>query len=200
MKNIILIALILISANTYSQVGRVGAPSSASKDRSTNATTIIDYSRYEVHGGSHYYVCGYSVVASGDSLDFQLTTSNTRKWIHMTFQIEGTQETTIEIFETATVASDGDAITAYNNNRNSSNTTSLTLLQEGGTVSAIGTLIYSELIGVAGNPTQARQGISERDNEIILKQNTTYRFVLTSGGNDNNMSYCGEWYEHTNKN
>ncbi len=170
------------------------------RDKTTNAMKSISYEHYEIHGGSHFFVCGESTVASGDSLDFQLTTSNTTKWIHMTFEFEGTQETLMEIFETATVATDGSAVTAYNNDRNSAKTTTLSLLQAGGTVTAPGTLIYSQRVGVAGNPLRSKTGASKRDNEIILKQNVTYRFVFTSGGNGNNLSYCGEWYEHTNKN
>ena len=168
-------------------------------DNATWAVNAITYEHHEIHDGNHYYVCDASTVASGDSLDFQLTTPNTTKWLHMTFNIEGTQQTTIEIFEDANVDSDGNAVTAYNNDRNSANTTDLVLIQEGGTVNSVGTIIYTQTFGVAGNPNRAKQGIDDRDKEIILKQNSTYRFVITSGGNGNVITYCGEWYEHTNK-
>ena len=116
----------------------------------------------------------------------------------MIFEFQGTQQTTMEIFEGAAVGV-GSAVTARNNNRNSDNTTALTMLQTGGAVSTAGTSIYSQSVGVAGNVNRARMGLAERDNEIILKQNTTYRFVFTSAGNDNLLSYCGEWYEHTTR-
>lgn len=34
----------------------------------------------------------------------------------------------------------------------------------------------------------------------ILKQNSTYRFVFESHVDNVVLDYCGEWYEHTNKN
>lgn len=191
-----------LSANTRKQLKITPYDSLGNKmwDAETGAMMSITYEHHEIHSGSHFYNCGYSTLASGDSLDFQVTTPNTSEWAHMTFQFEGTQQTIIEVFEGASVDADGTPVTAYNNDRNSAHTTSFTLLQEGGTVNTVGTLIYSQSVGVAGNANKAQQGFSDRQKELILKQNTTYRFVVTSGGSGNLVAYCGEWYEHTNKN
>jgi len=168
-------------------------------DPATNNVQIIDQEHHEIHEGGHFFVCGETTLGSGSTVDFQLTTPNTTKWVHMTFSFESTQEVLLEIYEDADVDSDGGAVTAYNNNRNSSNTTSLVLLQTDGTVNTVGTKILAQRSGVAGNVNKARQGVGSRDNELILKQNSTYRFIFTSGGASNNFSYCGEWYEHQNK-
>jgi len=117
----------------------------------------------------------------------------------MTFSFESTQEVLMEIYEDADVDSDGSAVTAYNNNRNSSNTTDIVLLQTDGTVNTAGTKILAQRSGVSGNENKSQQGAGKRDNELILKQNSTYRFIFTSGGASNNFSYCGEWYEHISK-
>lgn len=169
------------------------------RDAITDATNAINYEHHEIHSGSHYYVCGDSTIDTSDTLEVQITTSNTAKWIHLVYEFQSTQQTAFHIYETATVTADGDAVTALNNNRNSTNTTSLTLFQTGGTVTVDGTLIYSQLTGVSGNLVQSRQGIAGRNNEIILKQNTTYRFLFISSGDNNTLSYCAEWYEHTNR-
>jgi len=168
-------------------------------DPATHNVKTIGQEHHEIHEGDHFFVCDETTLNDGDSVDFQLTTPNTAKWIHMTFSFESTQEILMEIYEDASVSSDGTTVTAYNNNRNSSNTTSLTLIQSDGTVNAAGTKILAQRSGVAGNENKTQQGTGKRDNEIILKQNSTYRFVFTSGGDNNNFSYCGEWYELTNK-
>ena len=169
-------------------------------DDATHVTTTIEYEHHEIHGGSHFFICGEVTLGDGGTKDFQITTPNSAKWLHMTFQYESTQEILLQIYEDANVDADGTDVTAYNNNRNSTNTTEVSLLQYDGTVNTAGTAIFSSRSGVAGNVNKARQGFGERSREIILKQNTTYRFLFTSGGADNNFSYCGEWYEHTDKN
>ena len=164
-------------------------------DSMTGAGVAIEYEHHKIHGGSHYFIVGTTELGNAASIDFQLTTPDTDKWIHMSFNIEGTQQTTIEIFESATVAA-GTPITAYNNNRNSTNTTDLTVLQQGGAITNSGTSIYAQTVGVAGNVNRAKQGIAEREREIILKQGRTYRFNILSGGAANQVAYSGEWYEH----
>ena len=177
----------------------VGSFGYGNLDKATNAFKVINPSHHEVHKGKHFFVCGESVLGNGDVIDFQLVTPNTSEWLHMTFSSQNTQEIFLSIYEGSSVSANGGSLTAYNNNRNSLNTTDLALLQTNGTVSSTGTLIYSQRTGVAGNQVSSRQGFSQRDNEIILKQNTTYQFVFLSGGASNNFSYCGEWYEHQNE-
>ena len=69
------------------------------------------------------------------------------------------------------------------------------LLQKNGTVSVAGTLIYSEAFGITGNQNNRTGGDTKRENEIILKQNTTYRFVIDSNTENSIVSWQGEWYE-----
>lgn len=86
-----------------------------SLDDATGAMNSITYEHHEIHSGSHYFICGYTTLANDATLDFQLTTADTTKWIHMTFQLEGTQQITIQIYEDANVDADGTPVTAYNN-------------------------------------------------------------------------------------
>lgn len=43
-------------------------------------------------------------------------------------------------------------------------------------------------------------GATDRDDEIILKSNTTYYRTFTSGAASNVVSFKASWYEHTDKN
>ena len=96
---------------------------------------------------------------------------------------------------------DSALTTPFNNDRNSSHASSL-IIRKNATVSNTGDLIFSQSKGAEGTtPSKANsEGITEREREIILQSNTKYLFRITSRDNGNIISYCGEWYEHTNKN
>ena len=169
-------------------------------DTTTQSIMIVDYEHHEIHSGSHFYIAGYGTYAADEDIDFQLTTSNTAKWIHMTFSFQSTGATVFTVYEGATVGA-GTPVTAFNSNRNYTSTvTSLTLLQYDGTPSGAGTPIYQQAWGFTDTPTKSEGGVSSRSNEIVLKQNTTYRFFIESNSAGNIISYTSEWYEHTNKN
>jgi len=171
-------------------------------DASTETLQTITYEHHEIHAGSHFMICGFETLALNAQANFVIITPNTTKWAHMTFAVEGTSQTEMYIYEGATVTGGtGTAVTAYNNNRNSATTSTMTILKNP-TTTADGTLIYSQSKGLAGTtPSKASQeGIVGRDREIILKQNTAYIFRIISKDDDNIVAYCGDYYEHTNKN
>lgn len=168
-------------------------------DKDTRALNTVEYEHHEIHAGSHYYVCNFETINNDTSIVFSITTPDSAKWLHMTFEIEGTSQTEIEVREDAAV-SGGDAASPINNNRNSSNSTVATIVKNP-TISNQGTQIYIQSSGKAGT-TPARAdtlGFNKREREIILKQNSTTLFKIVSRDDGNIVSYCGEWYEHTNK-
>jgi hypothetical protein len=174
----------------------------ATIDGSTHAINVIDYAHHEVHAGSHFYVANYTTLGNDATLGFALTTSDTAKYVHMSWEIESTQPTTFEIFEGATIASAGTSVTPFNNNRNSA-TTSTVVLSSGATVANAvpnyGTKIYGERFGYADTPSKGFGGSSESATEIILKRNTVYFFSIWSQAAGNRVSFDGHWYEHTDK-
>ena len=197
MKRLLTLPILFICLISYGQ-NKTSSPYAL--DSGTGAITTIEYEHHEIHEGNHFYVCGYDLdFDDDDTIDFQLTTPNTNEWIHMSFHVASSATITLNVYEDATVVADGAAVTAYNNNRNNSNTTSLTLLQVGGEVTERGTLIYSEAFGSGSNPSSKQGGISDRERELLLKQNSTYRFEFECHVDNVVFDYCGEWYEHTNK-
>ena len=171
-------------------------------DSSTQSLNAISYEHHETHGGNHYFVCDFDTLTSGTSTDFGMTTANGSKWVHLVFDINGTSQTEFRIFEGATL-SGGVSASPYNNNRNSDNTSTVTLSKNpvisGGTPTS-GTNIYSQSKGLAGaNKIAAdNEGLVNREREIVLKSGTSYLFEIKAV-DDNIISYCGEWYEHTDK-
>jgi len=163
-------------------------------DASTHAIYTVNYEHHEIHEGDHYYICGLASGSAGTVADFAVSTSNTTKRAHMTFNIEGTVVgSQIQIYEVSDYDLDGTVITPFNNNRNSANTSNLSISLDP-TINSLGTLIYDAKSG-----TNRGSGVVERDREIILKQNTAYVFRISSLGANNVISYCGEWYEHTDR-
>lgn len=170
------------------------------KDASTEAVEVIDYSHHEIHSGSHYLISGFETEDTAGTIIFGVTTPDTAKWSHMLFRMISTSQAEFQVHEGATIAG-GSSATPINNNRNSSNTSVLTVVKDP-TISVAGDLIYSQSYGAAGTGFFGTDqgGFAKRDNEIILKQDTTYTFTITSRDDDNIISYLGEWYEHTDKN
>lgn len=118
----------------------------------------------------------------------------------MTFDIEAISQTEFRIYENAVMTlTGGTPTTPMNNNRNSTNTSVMTVYKTP-SINTTGSLIYSQSSGYAGVTLQnAKEGIVSRNKEIILKQNSDYIFRITSKDDDNIINYCGEWYEHADK-
>ncbi|WP_298752981.1 hypothetical protein [uncultured Arcobacter sp.] len=190
--------------NTIGYVGikdEGGIP--VSVDDSTESLQVIDYPHHEIHSGSHYFIQSYTDLSINNVFDIQFTTPNTTKWIHMLYDINSESETAWFIYEGATATVPGTSVTPLNNNRNSINTSAVTAATQQNTsltnansdtdVSGA-TLLASGILG-AGRQVGGTAG---RDDEIVLKQNTTYcfRIVATAAGYTN---FHVLWYEHTDK-
>jgi len=167
-------------------------------DKSTLANVVISHEESCVHEGNFFSVTGYTTLAADGAIDFQVTTPNTSEWSHMMFNFNSTGAVVFTIYESAAVDADGAAVTPINNNRNSTNTSSLTI-QTNGTVNTAGNAIYQQAWGYTNTPSKSVGGDLGAAQGIILKQNTTYRFYIDSNSADNIISYHGHWCEHTDK-
>jgi hypothetical protein len=166
----------------------------AGVDNSTETLQIIEYEHHEIHSGSHFFICDYdSSIAVNDTIEFVITTPNTNKWSHMTLDFASTLGASLDVYEGASNVVGGTSATAINNNRNSLTASSLTIVKDPTSITD-GTRIAGFLAGANRD-----SGFVNRDREIVLKQNTIYLFRFTSLANSNAISFCGEWYEHTNK-
>jgi hypothetical protein len=167
-------------------------------DSTTNAIFTIDYPHHEIHEGDHYFVKAIDTLGSGDSLIFCMTVPDTIRQAHLTFDFGSQLSALFLVYEGAT-CTPGNTVTAYNNNRNSSNASMLTI-ETGVGITSPGTLIEVHGLGSGTNPGQARTGESGRDSELILKRNSTYLFIFISGAAANRIDYDANWYEHTPSN
>jgi hypothetical protein len=163
---------------------------------STQDLQIIEQDHAEIHSGDHYNYCEYSLgEGSGATIELVVTTPNTTKWAHTTFEFYASEGATIELFEGTSGITGGTSITPRNNNRNSINTSALTIIKDPTTITSDGTRAAGFLAG--GGRTA---GFTTRGKENVLKQNEIYLIRITSLAVSNDISWCGEWYEHTDKN
>jgi len=171
-------------------------------DDSTGALIGITYEHHEVHGGSHYHIDDIQDISIGDYYDIQITTPNTTKWSHFLFKLSCENETEWWLWENVAINTAGTTITPLNNNRNSTNTSNLTVagilntslaLANADTAVAGATEIHHGIVGSGRDG-----GDFNRGSEIILKQNEDYtlRVVATVAGF---VNFNLEWYEHTGK-
>lgn len=169
-----------------------GAGNEAEIDDVGQALIGIDFAHHEIHEGNHYFVSGYTEKDTSETMAFALTTNATAH-VHMTWSIAASLKTNVKVYEGSTVTG-GTAVIPYNSNRNSSNTSTVTLVSNP-TVSGTGTLIASSGFGAVGNKLSSFGGSTDRESEIILKTSTCYRWLITSEDDNNVLDYIGSWYE-----
>lgn len=165
------------------------------RDSATQAIEVVEYSHHEIHGGSSYTTCKIFTHGVGASPNILVVTPNTTKWAHFQFQAVSDDILQVDFYETPDY-SGGSALTAHNRERNSSNTSGLTLTTDatdGG--GGKGTLIWTFKAGA--NNTIADTGGERR--EFILKQNEKYLIEFV-GANGDIITALLNYYEHTNKN
>lgn len=158
----------------------------------------INTPHHEIHQGDAY-VCSQRTALNGfdiaSPLTFYVITPNTVKWAHITILGEANTPAYWELFEdTGNIlefnVSGGVAVTPKNRNRNSTDSSGLTITI-GATVmvAAAAALIATEAI------MKASAG-GERQ-EFILEQNRKYLVRATSYQDNNEGSLTLTWYEHT---
>ena len=185
-------------------------------DASTNSLQTIDYAHHEIHSGSTFRVQHNQVdipaAGSSGELVIAFYVPAGTEWPHMMWEFVHEGSMTMTVYEGVTFnASAGTDRAPKNSNRNSSHTSILQGKATGSLVSNYVTVgensadsIYSGGTAISVKKdysTKNTSGGGVRRNEVILKADTNYAFVLKN----NETSTQGgqirlEWYEHTDKN
>lgn len=172
-------------------------------DKSTHALETVSYAHHEIHDGSDYFIEDVVDLSAGDYFDVQITTPDNTAWAHVNFRLEAESETEWYLYEDVAISTAGTTKTPRNSNRNSTNTSGLTVAvisnasesdANDDTDVAGATALMHGIIG-AGSQTK---GNNDHDHEIIFKQNEDYsiRVIATASGY---VDYSLNWYEHTDK-
>ena len=177
-------------------IGDDGVSVPLKSDGVTRALVTIDYAHHEIHSGSHYYISGFTTLSDTGKLYVKLVTPNTAKWAHFTWEIESGGILETSLYEGVSGGmTGGGSVTPLNNNRNSTGVSGLVITSGVTIATSLGTKIDTKKVGGSGFKTVSG-GSANREDEIILKQNTTYlrEFISTSTGNV--ISFRANWYEH----
>jgi len=162
-------------------------------DAPSYSLKIIDYSHYEIHAGTHFFVreC-VSSESGGASRLYVIKTPNTKAWAHFSLKVSVKAEATVTLTEGITTAGDGTVLPAFNRNRNSP-IMATTVITHTPTTPAGGTTIYSYTLGNG----ETIGGVGEDFTKLILKQNTKYALrILDISGAANRIDCLLNWYEH----
>lgn len=175
-------------------------------DKATNSIQVVDYPHHEIHAGSYFLARHYaSGKNDGDTINIYIKTSNTASWGHMfmRWSTSGAAYAFIQEAPTVTSNSGTNAQAIINHNRNSSdaslmldNATTPAVNKYGKDVTIIvpGAIIWSDFSGSG----RTSGGSGRNEDEIILKQNTAYCFIVESDAAGLTLSVLLDWYEHTN--
>jgi len=169
-------------------------------DSVTNAIEIIDTPHHEIHEGDHFYVSGYIELNNLDTFYMKIVTPDTAKWGHLIFDIKSTGICSTAFDEDATGGmTGGSSIIPLNNNRNSETVSGLVFTSGVTVATSYTTRLENDKWGAQGFK-QTIGGGAGREDELLLKQNTTYLRSFISGADNNIVQYKSSWYEHENKN
>ena len=170
-------------------------------DLSTHTLQVIDYAHHEAHAGSSYLVIYSALAGDTEVIEVRVQTPDSAKWAHMLMSVDSSLAATAEIIEGTTKTHVADnALVGLNRDRNSTNTSGLTICHTPAGAADTGTPIITQYIGAA---TVAGKGNSGGNaggrEELILDQNNDYLIRVTSRADANALTITLDWYEHTNK-
>jgi len=132
-------------------------------------------------------------LAASTSMTYLFITPNVSDNVHLNFTCRSSLNGLLELYEgpdaTATTA-----LNIYNMNRGSANVSGVTLFSSA-TVSTTGSdRLVVNVVGTDGtNPLGDSGGITQREDEIMLKTNTKYLIKYTSLSANNRVSTCFEF-------
>lgn len=154
----------------------------------------IDLPHHKIHEESHYFWSDYDAdVDTGGPKYWRLTTPATGR-VHLVWSIQASLNGLLQIYENPTISGAGTAKAAFNSDRNSTETSTVTHYYDS-TTSADGTLLKTFSLGSDGaNPVGADGGDSEHTTEMILKASEDYIFKFTAGTDDSRVSLNLEYY------
>lgn len=162
----------------------------------------MDYDHSLIHAGHKFTAFHKATIISGGTLEFSLVTPSNVDVHWRPARIKpSADKVDWQVYEGATVNVAGTQITYSNRNRQDDKTAGV-VLRHGTTFTAPGTLVSGLsdwLPGSTGTGT-IRNGdsVSDSVDEIVLKNNTTYRFVVTNGSTGSNViGFIFNHYEET---
>jgi len=161
----------------------------------SGATVIMELEHHKIHEGEHFTCQDYDSSVDIISPKKWLYVLNGDNLIHFIFELNVSKPGLIEFFESPTVTDNGTLLGCHNNNRYSSNNSTLECYSDPTTTDG-GTRLLVNVVGTDGNtPNGGSGGATKRDNEFLLHKDKTYMIKYTTKINDTRVNCCVEHYE-----
>lgn len=169
---------------------------SAIVDTVSSSLIGIDTAHSEIHAGDHFYINGFQDVSGlSTTVGFAFNVPDTTKRPHALWTLEAEDEFSFYMYEDAIFATNGTAVPAHNNNRNSANSSTVQGFANP-TVATLGSLVWSGKVG----SVHKLGGAVRSDSEFIGKQNSKYYFKIVHEANTTAwVAFNFFWYEHTDE-
>ena len=165
-------------------------------DTYTDSMMSIDRLITTIFEGRMYNVSNSFTLGDGSSMEFLIETGgqNTHTW----FQVWGSLNFDVSLYEDTTkVQNSSNLLTVTNRNRTSANTADV-VVSHTPTGTGNGTLLYSNSFGSASGPI--RGGSTGEQQQWVLKPNSKYLAIVTSGGTGNDIGVSADLVEFTSEN
>ena len=162
---------------------------------SADGLVTIEVEHHQVHEGKMFTIIGRTTdLGSGDSIDLLLNAPDSGTRVHAVTGFTPAGAGYAELWEDATALLAGATLTAYNNDRNSANDTTLVVYSEPDSLTlATASRLQAHQMG---GGQQNRFGREQRDHtEWILKQGTDYVVRFISGAASNDVTWEIQYYE-----
>jgi len=158
----------------------------------------IDTIHDRIHSGLNFLISDRATpVDIATPKRYLIKTPNTSLRAHLVFNIHTEPGSRVQFFEGTTVTANGAVLTPQNNNRNSTNTSQISVFANP-TVTGDGTSLFDKEAGTAALGATRGVGLElSHVDEFILKQNTNYEIKITSLSNNTVASTQIDWYEVT---
>jgi hypothetical protein len=147
---------------------------------------IIDPVHGVIHDGTHFTAHYYTTTSSAVAVSITAPEASEEKYIHFVASVE-TNKAALWRFckeaTTGTAITGGTVLTSYNNFQSSSITDPATLLKER-TVTTLGTVLETHIIGGEDTNQSKTGGGAEARNEWILEPGETYFLYVVPDGAD----------------
>lgn len=166
---------------------------------------MIPVEHHEIHCGDSYEAHYTGDLGNGATDVFAIIVPNegltetepgaeqSVKQYHLKYVIDTELESSIEIYEGATLTANGTAISIFNRNRNATTFNDFLGFYLTPTVTDNGTLIYEKRLG----SDRKIGGTAGRASEYVLKDNTTYLVRITNQtSNENYYNIEIDYYVH----
>ena len=140
---------------------------------------IIEPSHGAIHDGTHFTLTYNKIIGAGSTVSVMMTApaTSTSQYIHFVCGVECDKAATWTLSQCS--ASVGSSLTAYNNNLNSSNANPAALVANP-TITTVGTILETHIIGTSGNPNSTTGGGVEQRNEWLLEPAKQYLVNVTT--------------------